>query len=136
MNKEQQLRLLQHCRWLLVVLCFCCCCTAKHGTAIAFTNAAIAATRGGANTAASPTAPASYADTKHTTNHPPIDEIRYATISTQQAAATSEAPPASKMNSDSSSDNVSSFNLEDPSQVRLSRFFFTNIKRSMSCGCL
>jgi hypothetical protein len=116
MNKEQQLRLLQHCRWLLVVLCFCCCCTAKHGTAIAFTNAAIAATRGGANTA-SPTAPTSYADTKHTDH--PIDEIRYATISTQQAAATSEAPPASKMNSDSSADNISSFNLEDPSQVRL-----------------
>ena len=109
LNKEQQLRLLHNCRWLLVVLCLCCCCTAKHGTAIAFTNAAIAATRGGANTA-TPTVPASYSEN--------IEEIRYATLSTKHAAVTSEAPTKSKMDNDSSSDNVSSNQQDDPSKVR------------------
>ena len=116
MNKEQQLRLLHHCRWLLVVLCLCCCCTAKHGTAIAFTNAAIASTRGGANTVI-PAAPATYAN-----------EIRYATVSTQHAAATSEAPSKSK-SSDSSSDNTpsSSSHQDDPSKVRASLSTLTHI---------
>jgi hypothetical protein len=116
LKTEYQLRLLHRCRWLLVVLCICCCCTAKHGTAIAFTNAAIVSTRGGANTAA-PTNPSSSYATKPTDN---IDEIRYATISTQHAAVTSEASLESKSDNDSSSDNViSTHQQEDPSKVRM-----------------
>jgi hypothetical protein len=114
MKKEHQLRLLHRCRWLLVVLCFFCCCTAKHGTAIAFTNAAITSTRGGANTATPVTTSASYV-AKPTDS---IDEIRYAALSTQHAAVTSEAAPKSKNDNDSSSDDIATHQQEDPSKVR------------------
>lgn len=114
MKKELPLRLLQPWRWLLVVLCFCYCCTAKHGTAIAFTNAAITSTRGGAHTL-TPNAPTPYV----TDN---IDEIRYTTLSTQHAAATSAAQQKSKSGNDSSSDNVSTQQQEDPSKVRTLMF--------------
>ena len=124
MNKEQQLRLLQHFRWLLVVLCFCCGCTAKHGTAIAFTNAAIAATRGGAANTGTPTTPTAYTSTTtqrnptdHHHHHSTSEEIRYSNIVSQHAAVTSEAPSStSQMNGDhvSSSHN----HVDGPSQVR------------------
>jgi hypothetical protein len=101
------------CRWLFVVL-FLCFCTPKHGKAIAFTNAAISSTRGGA-TVTTPTTASSYVGTNTINNCDENDKIRFTKITTQQSAATSEA--ASSTITNDSSDNTLSVQ-GDPSKVK------------------